>query len=150
MVRMVLAAADSLASSLDRSKLGTAMAAMIRMMATTISSSINEKPFCLRMCENLLVCSITPQVANCWAIAFLYHRMSLTTTAVTSPFGYGSIIDQSLRPASWQQSHWLSVTPIFGNDKIMSSPNDQICPKKGKDMVLLMSPVGSYPPQGTF
>src|SRR5260370_30281665 len=49
MVLMVLAAADSLASNLDRSKLGTAIAAMIRMMATTISSSINEKPFCLRI-----------------------------------------------------------------------------------------------------
>jgi hypothetical protein len=43
----MLAAADSLASILDRSKLGTAMAAMIRMIATTISSSIKENPFCL-------------------------------------------------------------------------------------------------------
>jgi hypothetical protein len=30
-------------------KLGMAIAAMIRMIATTISSSISEKPFCLRI-----------------------------------------------------------------------------------------------------
>ena len=53
MVRMVLAAAESFAATRERSKFGMAMAAMIRMMATTISSSINEKPFCLRICENL-------------------------------------------------------------------------------------------------
>src|SRR5262249_36330420 len=53
MVRMVLAADESLAAILDRIKLGMAMAAMMRMIATTISSSINEKPFCLRI-ENLL------------------------------------------------------------------------------------------------
>src|SRR5260370_8666313 len=38
---------DSLAEILARIKLGIAMAAMIRMIATTISNSINEKPFCL-------------------------------------------------------------------------------------------------------
>src|SRR5437660_11930734 len=49
MVRMLLAAAESLADIFDRSRLGIAIAAMIRMLATTISSSINEKPFCLRI-----------------------------------------------------------------------------------------------------
>src|SRR6266404_4498159 len=39
----------SFAAMRERSKFGMAMAAMIRMIATTISSSINEKPFCLRM-----------------------------------------------------------------------------------------------------
>src|SRR6185312_15080721 len=48
-VRTVLAAADSLADILDRSRLGMAMAAMIRMIATTISSSMSENPFCLRI-----------------------------------------------------------------------------------------------------
>src|SRR3989338_10077832 len=46
MVRNAPAAEASFAAILDRSKLGTAIAAMIRMIATTIKSSINEKPFC--------------------------------------------------------------------------------------------------------
>jgi len=46
---MVLAAAESLADILERSRFGIAMAAMIRMIATTISNSISEKPFCLRI-----------------------------------------------------------------------------------------------------
>jgi hypothetical protein len=46
---MVLAAEESLADILARSKLGMAMDTMIRMIATTISSSINEKPFSLRI-----------------------------------------------------------------------------------------------------
>src|SRR5579871_359637 len=48
-VRMLAAPPDSLALALDRIRLGIAIAAMIRMMATTISSSISEKPFCLRI-----------------------------------------------------------------------------------------------------
>src|SRR5947209_15169234 len=49
MVRVVLAAAALLAEMRDRIRFGMAMAAMIRMIATTISSSISEKPFCLRI-----------------------------------------------------------------------------------------------------
>src|SRR5260370_34977790 len=45
-VRAAAAAEASLAAILDLSKLGTAIAAMIRMIATTISSSISDKPFC--------------------------------------------------------------------------------------------------------
>src|SRR6266852_1157055 len=45
-VRVAAAAADSLAEILARIKLGIAIAAMIRMIATTINNSINEKPFC--------------------------------------------------------------------------------------------------------
>src|SRR5437879_4366572 len=37
----------SFAAIFERSKLGMAIAAMIKMIATTIKSSINEKPFCL-------------------------------------------------------------------------------------------------------
>src|SRR5271154_836392 len=56
MVRMDATADDSLAAMRARSKFGIAIAAMIRMMATTISSSINEKPFCLRiLCESLFL-----------------------------------------------------------------------------------------------
>src|ERR1700731_3472027 len=49
MVRIEAAADDSLAAIRARSKFGIAIAAMIRMMATTISSSISEKPFCFRI-----------------------------------------------------------------------------------------------------
>jgi hypothetical protein len=46
---MALAADDSFADILARSKLGIAMAAMINMIATTISNSINENPVCFRI-----------------------------------------------------------------------------------------------------
>src|SRR6516225_4585351 len=48
-VRSEPAAEDSLADILARIKFGMAMAAMIRMIATTISNSIREKPFCFFM-----------------------------------------------------------------------------------------------------
>src|SRR5713226_9573152 len=51
MVRIEATAEASLAAILERIKLGIAMAAMIKMIATTISNSISEKPFCLlRIC----------------------------------------------------------------------------------------------------
>src|SRR5271169_2086645 len=50
MVRIELAADDSLAEIRARSRFGIAIAAMIRMIATTMSNSISEKPFCFRMC----------------------------------------------------------------------------------------------------
>src|SRR5580698_9499087 len=49
MVRMELTADDSLAAIRARNRFGIAMAAMIRMIATTISNSISEKPFCFRI-----------------------------------------------------------------------------------------------------
>src|SRR5579863_64518 len=49
-VRSEATADASLAAIFERSKFGIAIAAMIKMIATTISNSINEKPFCrLRM-----------------------------------------------------------------------------------------------------
>src|SRR2546425_12799662 len=47
MVRSELTADASLAAMRDRSRFGMAIAAMIRMIATTISNSISEKPFFL-------------------------------------------------------------------------------------------------------
>src|SRR5579862_780338 len=47
MVRVELTAEDSLAAMRARNRFGIAIAAIIRIMATTIKSSINEKPFCL-------------------------------------------------------------------------------------------------------
>jgi hypothetical protein len=44
---MLAAAALSLAAIRDRNKFGMAMAAMIRMIATTIKSSIRENPLAL-------------------------------------------------------------------------------------------------------
>ena len=45
MLRIDATAEDSLAAIRARNRFGMAMAAMIRMMATTINNSINEKPF---------------------------------------------------------------------------------------------------------
>ena len=47
-VRIVFTADASLAEIFALIKFGIAIAAMIRMIATTIKSSIREKPFCLR------------------------------------------------------------------------------------------------------
>src|SRR5437762_679319 len=49
MVRSELTADASLAAMRARSKFGIAIAAMIKMIATTISNSISEKPFCFRI-----------------------------------------------------------------------------------------------------
>ena len=43
-MRVACTAADSLAEMRARSRFGIAIAAMIKMIATTISNSINEKP----------------------------------------------------------------------------------------------------------
>jgi hypothetical protein len=48
-VRREPAADASFAAMRDRIKFGIAMAAIIRMIATTISNSIREKPFCFFM-----------------------------------------------------------------------------------------------------
>jgi hypothetical protein len=45
-VRTEATADDSFAAMRARNRLGMAIAAMIRIMATTINSSISEKPFC--------------------------------------------------------------------------------------------------------
>src|SRR6266478_5656747 len=49
MVRIDATADDSFAAIRARNRFGIAIAAMIRMMATTISNSISEKPFCFRI-----------------------------------------------------------------------------------------------------
>src|ERR1700732_881644 len=56
-VRSEPTAEDWLAEIFARNKLGMAMAAITRMIATTIKSSISEKPFCLRM--------VSPQPYTC-------------------------------------------------------------------------------------
>ena len=81
MVRMELTEDASLAAMRARSKFGMAMAAMIRIIAITISSSISEKPFCFRISfslfsrnqmwsqstqtgDNIRILSATSQVTN--------------------------------------------------------------------------------------
>src|SRR5882762_3379129 len=54
MVRREPTAEASFAAIRDRRRFGMAMAAMIRMIATTISNSIREKPFCFFMMLDLL------------------------------------------------------------------------------------------------
>jgi hypothetical protein len=50
MVRSEPTAEASLADIFERNRFGMAIAAMIKMIATTINNSINEKPFsCLRI-----------------------------------------------------------------------------------------------------
>jgi hypothetical protein len=53
-VRIEPTADASLAAIRDRRRLGIAIAAMIRMIATTISNSISEKPFCFFIFNYLL------------------------------------------------------------------------------------------------
>ena len=48
-LRIELTEEASLAAMRAHSRFGIAIAAMIRMIATTINNSINEKPFCLRI-----------------------------------------------------------------------------------------------------
>ena len=68
MVRSELTAEDSLAAMRARSRFGIAMAAIIRMIATTIRSSINEKPFCFFKSLSSLVRSRSTSWASCIAL----------------------------------------------------------------------------------
>src|SRR5215472_15861551 len=68
MVRIDETADDSLAAIRARSKFGIAIAAMIRMIATTISSSISEKPFCFRISKFPLVLVVFGNSANIAAV----------------------------------------------------------------------------------
>src|SRR5438270_9772531 len=78
--RTEAAAEDSLAEILARSRFGMAIAAMIKMIATTISNSINEKPFCLRILVLSLSCFSNPrsQRPDCQ-----YYRSCLATVLIT-------------------------------------------------------------------
>src|SRR6266496_5722198 len=67
MVRIDATADDSLAAMRARSKFGIAIAAMIRMMATTINNSISENPLCscpewfIFSCPSILRRSVVPK-----------------------------------------------------------------------------------------
>src|SRR5438874_269967 len=72
-VRTEAAAEDSFAAILARSRFGMAIAAMIKMIATTISNSINEKPFCLRILILSLFFSVFRILGLSDSIALLSH-----------------------------------------------------------------------------
>src|SRR5215467_12219914 len=96
MVRIEATAEASLAAIRERSRLGIAIAAMIKMIATTMSNSINEKPFCLLRIgiESLLVvkCQSTPSDGHVWRQAYfqcgcllLFLRITLVLKGLTGP-----------------------------------------------------------------
>src|SRR5271156_2478404 len=64
MVRIEPTADASLAAMRERSKFGIAIAAMIKMIATTISNSMSEKPFCLLFILHLLGAALRISSAN--------------------------------------------------------------------------------------
>src|SRR6266852_5307484 len=74
MVRTEATADDSLAAIRARSKFGMAIAAMIRMLETTISNSISEKPFCFRISfslfSDLKFLVFTDRLANMFALCW--------------------------------------------------------------------------------
>jgi hypothetical protein len=63
--RIAAAADDSFAAILARNRLGIAMAAMIIMIATTISNSIKEKPLVVGV---FILCSDLICLCNSWGI----------------------------------------------------------------------------------
>src|SRR5271169_6456722 len=76
MVRIEATADDSLAAMRERSRLGIAMAAMIRMIATTISSSISEKPLCflvLRLLDDLCFVMVRFSAKMGWPLGRADH-----------------------------------------------------------------------------
>src|SRR4030081_2374261 len=66
--RIEATADDSFAAMRARSRFGMAIAAMIKMIATTISSSISEKPFC---CRILMILPVARYFA---APEYLFHH----------------------------------------------------------------------------
>ena len=88
MARMALTADASLAAIRARSKFGIATAAMIRMIATTISNSISEKPFCFCMLFSLsafMSHRTTMVVATNWrALAEAWQTQSLSYAKLVS------------------------------------------------------------------
>src|SRR5271167_231811 len=76
MVCSEAAADESLAAIRARIRLGIAMAAMIRMIATTISSSISEKPLCflvLRLLDDLCFVMVLFSAKMGWPLGRADH-----------------------------------------------------------------------------
>src|SRR6185312_172037 len=99
--RTEAAAEDSLAAILARSRFGMAIAAMIKMIATTISNSINEKPFCLR----ILVLSL---------FLFFESSVSATRLPVLSQLSCHSLNYQSRQCVEALISYYEPLTTLTG------------------------------------
>ena len=64
--RIEATADDSFAEMRERRKFGIAMAAMMRMMATTINNSMSENPPCLRFMFSLMsACAEKQLIGEC-------------------------------------------------------------------------------------
>jgi hypothetical protein len=79
MVRSEPTAEDSFAAIRDRRRFGIAMAAMIKMIATTISNSIREKPFCFFMMLDLLENMKCQSTHSKWSKPEAQSQRSLAT-----------------------------------------------------------------------
>ena len=86
MVRIVEAPADSLAAIRAFQRLGMAIAAIIKMIATTMSNSIRENPFSLRIGDLLerptpnvgkyqTLCALTLVICTSIAILILWGKL---------------------------------------------------------------------------
>src|SRR5690242_12638893 len=90
MVRSEATHEASLAAMRDLKRFGMAMAAMIKMMATTISNSISEKPFSFLISVSL----VQLECRNAFAANFLPNRtpeMLDRTTIISKPFVFNRL-----------------------------------------------------------
>src|SRR5580704_12853177 len=121
MVRMDATADDSLAAIRARSKLGIAIAAMIRMMATTISSSINEKPFCFRI-------SIFPSCVVCLISDLVDPVVSDVCKCRTKSAGYPGVYPCPQNGFIF--SLWINLSSAASAAKARQAPNLRLKPDK--------------------
>src|SRR5438034_3303120 len=99
----MLAADDSLAEIRARSKFGMAIAAIIKIIATTINSSINEKPFFVYASSIpllvILFCVILiTNSSRCCSVQLVNHRGRIPSDTFAS-----------LKLASNQQHHRATI-----------------------------------------
>ena len=112
MLRSEPTADASLADIRARSKFGMAIAAMIRMIATTISSSISEKPFCLRIwiCSPLLETRGPFIGCMLFTLHALGHVRMAMNVGVTGGkplvFSGGIKKGEEIRARLWPRPHW--------------------------------------------
>src|SRR5712692_51795 len=109
MSRRLATAAPSLARILDRIKLGTAMAAMVRITATTISSSMSENPLRPRVALRLADCLVGARMTLPLAIPFAHRRrggsLRLPPTELTKLLADGRVGRGGVRTARVGADH---------------------------------------------
>src|SRR2546430_39188 len=106
MVRKDSTADASFAAIFDLIKFGIAIAAMIRMIATTMRSSINEKPLCLVIINTPRSCWLFRAEGSHWTG---FHRLKefnkRSYCRAADPVGPGVqvAVDQRITPLSSEQ-----------------------------------------------